>query len=112
MDLRRQLAVLRSRSRLIIGSVLLAAIASALVSLALPKVYQSRVTLVVGQSLAAVNPDINQLLVSQKLSETYAEVARTDPVLQAVSNQLGLGVSPDNLRGRVSTDAPRDRRRA
>ena len=108
MDLRRQLAVLRSRSRLIIGSVLLAAIASALVSLALPKVYQSRVTLVVGQSLAAVNPDINQLLVSQKLSETYAEVARTDPVLQAVSNQLGLGVSPDNLRGRVSTDAPRD----
>jgi capsular exopolysaccharide synthesis family protein len=108
VDLRRQLAVLRSRTRLIVGSVLLAAIASALVSLALPKVYQSRVTLVVGQSLAAVNPDINQLLVSQKLSETYAEVARTDPVLQAVSNELGLGVTPDNLRGRVSTDAPRD----
>jgi succinoglycan biosynthesis transport protein ExoP len=108
VDLRRQLAVLRSRLRLIVGSVLLAAVASALVSLALPKVYQSRVTLVVGQSLAAVNPDYNQLLVSQKLSETYAEVARTDPVLQAVSSQLGLGLTPDSLRGRVTTDAPRD----
>ena len=76
MDLRRQLAVIRQWLLLIVVAVGLAAAAAYFVSSRLPKVYDAKATLIVGQSLTAVNPDYNALLVSQRLSQTYATVAR------------------------------------
>ena len=51
----------------------------------LPKTYEAKATLIVGQSLQVANPDINQLLVSQRLSTTYATVATKRPILEAPS---------------------------
>ena len=108
MELRQQLGVLRSWSWLLLLSVLLAGGAAYLVSSSLPKVYEGRVTLIVGQSTQATNPDLNQLLASQRLSQTYAEIATTGPLLQRVIATNGLATSAEEFRKRVSADAPRD----
>jgi non-specific protein-tyrosine kinase len=106
VELRRQIATIRAWFPLVVVSVLLAAAAAFAVSSVLPKSYEADARLIVGQSLSSVSPDYNQLLVSQQLSATYATVATTRPILQAVIGQLGLGVTPDELLKRVRVDAP------
>jgi polysaccharide biosynthesis transport protein len=108
VDLRRQIVIVRAWLPLLVVAVVLAAGAAYVISGALPKVYEAKARLNVGQSLSAVNPDYNQLLVSQRLSTTYAEVATTRPILEAVIKELDLGVTPDELLGRVRADAPLD----
>jgi succinoglycan biosynthesis transport protein ExoP len=108
VDLRRQIAIVRAWLPLLVASVLLAAGAAFVVSSLQEKVYEARATLIVGQSLSAVSPDYNQLLVSQRLSTTYAAIATKRPVLEAVVKQLGLDVTPDELLKRVRADAPPD----
>ncbi len=106
MDLRRQLTILRHWSWLIVACVLLASGTAYLVSSSLPKTYDGRVTLIVGQSLSAANPDYNQLLASQRLSTTYASVATTGPIMQRVISSLGLTTTPDDLRSHITAQAP------
>jgi polysaccharide biosynthesis transport protein len=108
LDLRRQIAIIRAWFPLLVASVVLAAGAAFVVSGMLPKVYEAKATLIVGQSLSAVSPDYNQLLVSQRLSTTYAAVATTRPTLETVIGQLGLGVTGDELSKHVRADAPLD----
>lgn len=108
MDLRRQLSVIRHWAWLIVLAVVLAAGASYVISSSLPKVYEGKATLNVGQSLTAVDPDYQQLLASQRLSSTYATVATTSPVLAAVIERLGLPLTSDELGEMVSAQAPRD----
>jgi succinoglycan biosynthesis transport protein ExoP len=108
VDLRRQFAIVRAWLPLLIATVAIAAGATYAISGALPKVYEAKARLNVGQSLSAVNPDYNQLLVSQRLSTTYAEIATTRPILEAVIRQLDLGMTPEELLRRVRADAPLD----
>jgi succinoglycan biosynthesis transport protein ExoP len=93
---------------LLVASVLLAAGAAYLVSGALPKVYEGKVTLIVGQSTQAANPDINQLLASQRLSQTYADLATTTPLLEQVITKNNLSVTPDDFRTRIVAAAALD----
>ena len=108
MELRRQLGALRRWSWLLIASVLLAAGAAFLVSNSLPKVYEGKATLVVGQSTQATNPDLNQLLASQRLSQTYAQLATRSSLLEQVIAKNGLAITPDDLKKRIVADAPND----
>lgn len=106
MEFRGQLEVVRHRFWLIAACVLLAGITAYVVSASLPKTYTGTVTLIVGQSLTATNPDPNALLASQRLSVTYATVATTGPVLQKVIDSLQLSITVDELRDRVRASAP------
>ena len=108
MELRRQIAIVRAWLPLLIAAVLLAAGVAYAVSSQLPKAYEAQATLIVGQSLSAVNPDFTQIQVSQSLSTTYATVATTRPILDAVIAQLHLGVTSDELLKQVRADAPLD----
>jgi capsular exopolysaccharide synthesis family protein len=108
MDTRRMITVLRRGLWLVIACVVLASGAAYLLSSALPKVYDAKVTLIVGQSLQSVNPDYNQLLASQRLSQTFAELVTTGPLLTKVIAKEGLDATPDELRQSVRADAPRD----
>ena len=105
MDARGYLRVLRNWAWVLVASVLLAAGAAYLVSSALPKAYQSSATLIVGQSLQSTNPDINQLLASQRLSQTYASLATTTSVLAGVIDTVGLNETADVLRKNVAVTA-------
>lgn len=108
MDLRRQIALVRTWYPLLLASVLLAAGAAFAVSSLQPKVYEARATLIVGQSLTGVNPNYEQLLTSQRLSTTYAAVATTRPMLEAVIDELGLDQTPDEMKALVKANAPAD----
>src|SRR3990172_3962500 len=89
MDLRRQLLVVRHWLWLIVACVVLAAGAAYAVSSALPKTYEARITLLVGQSLSSANPNYNDIIVSQRMSDTFAQLATTTPILDKVTSQLG-----------------------
>ncbi len=108
MDLRSQLSVLRSHIRLLIVGVLIGGVTAFAVSAALPKTYDSSATLIVGQSLSSTNLSSDQLLASQRLSQTYTTIATTRPILQGVIDSLKLGVTVDDLRPRVSASAAQD----
>ena len=108
MDLRRQGQIVRSWLWLLIASLLLAGGAAYLVSSSLPKVYEAKVTLIVRQSLSTTSANINDILVSQLISQTYADMATTTPILAQVIADSGLGIAPDDLRKRVVATASRD----
>lgn len=107
MDL-KQLAILRHWAWLLVGSVLLAGGVSYLVSSTLPKAYEARATLIVGQFLSVANPDPGQIATSQRLSQSYAEVAATRPILEGVVARLSLPMAPAALLERVEVVALRD----
>ena len=104
MDLRRLLAIVRASFPFLVACVVIAGAAAFLFSNTLPKVYEANSTLIVGQSLSAVSPDYNQLLVSQRLSTTYASVATTRPNLEAVITKLGLDETVDDVARSVRAD--------
>ena len=108
MELRQQLAVIRSWFWLLVASILLAGGAAYLVSSSLPKVYEAKVTLIVGQSTQAANPDLNQLLASQRLSQTYADLATTTPLLDQVITKNDLTATPDDFRKLIVANAPQN----
>ena len=108
MELRQQLRILRSRWWLLLASALITGAAAFLVSSTLPKVYEGHATLLVGQSVQTSNPDLNQLLASQRLSQTYAELALTNPLLERVIAKTGVASTSQELKKRVTAVAPRD----
>ena len=106
MDVRRQVAGLRSWLPLLIASAVLAGGLAYLASGLLPKVYEAKSTLLIGQSLSAVNPDFSQLQASQQLSNTYVKLATTRSVLVAVIDKLGLQEPYEDLVRRVQASTP------
>ncbi len=106
MNLRRHIAIWRSAAPLMLGVVSIAVVGSILVSLVLPRSYESRATLYVGQALNEPQLDYGGLLASQILAQTYARLATTRPVLQAVIAREGLTLTPEELREGVSAEIP------
>lgn len=106
MDLRHQFALLRHWAWLGVMCMVLGGTAAYLVSSGLPNSYEARATLIIGQALTAANPEYTQVLTSERLSQTYANLARTGPVMQRVIDTLGLQRAPDKLRDHVSAQAP------
>jgi non-specific protein-tyrosine kinase len=108
VDLRSQFRIVKTWWPLLVGSVVLAAGSAYLVTSVQPKVYEAESTLIVGQSLTGLGTDYSQLLVSQRLSTTYATVATTRPLLDKVIASLNLEGTADDLAQRVRADAPLD----
>jgi non-specific protein-tyrosine kinase len=106
VDLRHLIAFVRAWFLLIGVSVLLAGLAGFAVSMVLPKVYEAKTTMLVGQALSSVNPDFGELQVSQLLAPTYAAMAETRPILDNVIGKLGLSETPDTLATRIHVDTP------
>ena len=106
MDLRRLIATFRAWLPLMVAAALVGGVAAFGISSLQQKVYESKATLIVGQALSATNPDYTQLLVAQSLSTTYAAIAKTRPILEAVIEELGLEDTPDQLAERVRVEAP------
>ncbi len=109
MELRHQLAFLRSSLPLIAIGTLVGVLAAFLVSSVLPRSYQSQATLLVGQ---AANPgttaDYNQLLISQRLSQTYAQLVTLPDIASGVIKELNLSTTSEELLKHVQADAPLD----
>jgi capsular polysaccharide biosynthesis protein len=106
VGLRRHIAILRPAAPLIVSVVSLAIAIAFVVSLLLPRIYESRATLYVGQALSEPQLDYNGLLASQILTQTYGRLATTRPVLAAVIQDQHLQSTPEELQANVSTEIP------
>ena len=102
MELRRYARVLRRWAWLLAACPLMAALAAAAVSLALPKVYEAQVSLLVrpSQPLAATDPG-TVALTSDQISRTYARLMTEPPLLEKVSTDLGLHTSAEELKKQI-----------
>jgi polysaccharide biosynthesis transport protein len=67
----------------------------------IPPVYEARARLLVGP----VNTDVTTLRAAESLSQTFAQLATTEPQLRAVIDRLELDVTPADLAGTVSVRA-------
>ena len=90
MELKQYFNVLIKWWRLILASVVIASVASYLGTLATPRQYMSRTTLMVGQSLQNPNPDQTQFYMSQALAQSYTDLVRREPVLRGTLETLKL----------------------
>jgi capsular exopolysaccharide synthesis family protein len=109
MDLRNQLAFLRSSLRLVAIGAIVGTVAAFLLSSVLPPTYQSEATLLVGQTAnPGTTADYNQLLISQRLSQTYAQLITLPEVAVGVIDELDLSTTPEELLKHVQAEAPLD----
>lgn len=100
----RQTAFSRPLS-IVIASAILFGAAAGMVSILLPKTYEASTTLLIGLSTTGSDPGYQDLLASQLLAQTYAELATTRPILSAVAAELELKEAPEELRRSVSVEA-------
>lgn len=71
-------------------------------------VYQATATIMVGQSIQATQLDTRDIYISERLAQTYASIARRQPVLQGVVDALQLADTWQALRERVTINPVRD----
>ena len=102
MDLRRQLAVLRSWAKWIVLGAIVAGVAAFALSAMLPKVYESDSRILVGQALESSSPNVDQLQSAQDLALTYAEIARSRTLLEEVKNEVQINEPFDTFKDRIT----------
>lgn len=110
IDLKEYLDMIWVRKWIIIGTTLLAIIVSALVSFfVLDPVYQSSTTIIVGRSNESEQAiEYNDIMLNQKLVDTYSVVVKSKAVLSKVITNLKLVETPDQLKEKVSVSPVSD----
>jgi uncharacterized protein involved in exopolysaccharide biosynthesis len=108
VDLRRYAATLWSAAWLIALSLVLAVVIAVAVASQLPRTFESRATLYVGQSLDDPGLGYTSILASQAVAQSYAQLVTTRPILEGAIKDLGLDgtVDPDELAQRVTAEVP------
>lgn len=95
MDLKAYISPLQKWWWMILAAGLIAAAASFLITLGQPAIYQSRSTLIVGQSLTNPNPNSTQFFLEQQLASIYADLATRESVKRDTMTALGLTFLPE-----------------
>ena len=95
MEFRDYIQPLRRWWWLLVLSTLIAALFSFIAVSQQPPIYQTHVTLMVGRAIDNPNPSGSDFWLTQQLANTYADIAKRDPVKQAAMDALGLTWLPD-----------------
>jgi non-specific protein-tyrosine kinase len=90
MELRHYGNILLKWWWLLLISMLVAGAASYLASRSMPRLYQSRTTLMVGQALQNPNPNSSEFYTGQALAQSYTDLVKREPVLRDTLQALGL----------------------
>lgn len=90
MDLKSYFAPLLKWWWMILAAGIIAAASSFIITLGQPPLYQSRTTLIIGQSLTSPNPNSSQFFLEQQLAGIYADMATREPVRRAAMEALNL----------------------
>jgi capsular exopolysaccharide synthesis family protein len=80
--------------KLIMIAALIAGISTAITILSQPSVYETRTTLMIGQSITSPNPSSTQFYLEQDLARIYADMGRREPVRRAAMEALGMNFLP------------------
>ena len=68
-----------------------------------PALYEARAMLAIGRFIEARNPEQSDIYIGFELAQTYAQLLRTNDVLQGTIDRLDLTMEPENLKGIVDT---------
>lgn len=71
-------------------------------------IYQASTTVLIDQAPDARTSDYTALILSQQLASTYSQLMTKRPVLEEVSDRLGLSSGPNSLRGSIQVSPIRD----
>ena len=110
VDLRDYLDILRARWRLITITTLLGVIAAAVASMLATPMYTATATTFVSVNGGdeTVGTALQGQLFAQDRVKSYVDVVTADGVMQAVSDDLGLNLSPSQLGAKISVNNPID----
>jgi capsular polysaccharide biosynthesis protein len=92
---------------LVVAFVCVGAVVGFFGSLAMSRVYEANTSLMVGQ-FGSGDVTINDVKATQSLAATYADLARREPVMQGVINDLRLDMSWRELVNDVHSKIPRE----
>ncbi|HET6317998.1 MAG TPA: Wzz/FepE/Etk N-terminal domain-containing protein, partial [Chloroflexota bacterium] len=102
MELKHYLSTILKWWWLIALSTAVAAAFSYYASAQSPRIYQTATTLMVGQALQSPNPDNIQVYAATQLAQTYVQIVRRQPVMQAVVDDLQLAISWEQVAAQTS----------
>lgn len=108
MELRQYITILWKEKWLLILAPLAAAVLTYAMNKHMTPVYEAKTTLIVGQSTQVTQLNSEDVLTSERLARTYAEMARLQPVMHSVVDTLNLSVTWEELKKRVTTIPARD----
>ena len=108
IDLRQYLQVLRRRIWLILGCIVVAALAAFIVSSQLPPVYRASATLLVRLAPSSGINEYTAVLISERLATTYSQMVTGRPVMEEVIRQMGLPETAEQLVKRVKVEVLRN----
>jgi non-specific protein-tyrosine kinase len=94
MDLSSFTRPLKKWWKLLVAATLLTAIASTVIALMQPPLYEASTTLVIGRAFDEPNPTGNELQIGQQLAQTYADLAQRRSVREQTMAALGLSGLP------------------
>jgi len=95
MDVKPYLAPLVKWWKLIRAAALIAGGFTLLLVIFQGQVYESRTTLLIGQSINSPNPSTSQFNLEQELAKIYADMALREPVRRAAMEATGLSRLPE-----------------
>jgi succinoglycan biosynthesis transport protein ExoP len=102
MELRAYMSIVLKWWWLFLICPIVAAVPAYMVGKSTIPIYRSTTTVMVGQVLEKTDPNSMDLYTSEKLAQTYGEIVRRQPVLQATVGALNLPMSWQSLQGHVS----------
>ncbi len=106
MNLRGFSNLVRTRYRIFAVAMVVTLVTALVLSLVWPKSYEGQATLIVGNATGSVTPTLDQALLGQRLSQTYAAVATQRATIVRVLDALNLDLDPDEVLKHVSANAP------
>ena len=105
MELRQIVSALLRWWWLLLASMAVAGASAYLGSRSTPRMYMAHTTVMVGQALQNPNPTSSDFYTGQVLAQSYADLAKREPVLRATLSALGLkwdwGYLKEMVTGRV-----------
>lgn len=107
MPLGEYLKVFRERWLLVVAGLVLGVVAAGAVTLLTPKQYSSSITIYVSADTAGENPQTAYQggLLSEQRVTSYTQLLTGDRIAREVAARLGPGVSPGEVRRKISATA-------
>lgn len=105
-DIRKYIGLLRHWAWLILLVTVVSGVVGYAYSRQQVPVYQASATLLISES-RTVNEYAN-ILASERLAQTYSQLMIQKPVLEGVIEKLGLDLSPETLKGRITVQVVKD----
>jgi polysaccharide biosynthesis transport protein len=103
VELRHYGGIILKRWWVVLALLLAALVVGYVLTQQQPRVYEATASVLVGQSIQATNLSNQDFRTSEELAQTYAAIARRQPVLQGTVETLGLDYRWQQLKGMIAT---------